>query len=262
MAVNEVFADRLKQLREVAGLSQAALAERLGVSRGSISFYENGERIPDIVFLDKVSEFFGGVSLDYLLGYVHNKMPENIDIGLRLGLSDKAIESLTEAHYDTELLSLMIENEHFEELMDCLSRYMFVSVDTTLAPFIKHYDAVLETDFNSYIMGEYFKSIVKEIRSHVRGREIMEREGINPNDPASIQQYLDRSAERLKATKDRYEKQRAEDLERMEMEFLDPKFQEEREMRGRVLKYLEAQRRVDEAAQRRSGPIIDESYGE
>jgi len=248
MAVNEVFADRLKQLREVAGLSQAALAEGLGVSRGSISFYENGERIPDIVFLDKVAEFFGGVPLDYLLGYVHNKTPENIDIGLRLGLSDKAIENLSDARYDTELLSLMIENEHFEELMDCLSRYMFVSVDTTLAPFIKHYDAVLEMDFNSYIMGEYFKSIVKEIRSHVRGREIMEREGINPNDPASIQRYLDRSAEWLKAATDMREKLKTEDLVRMEREFLDPKFQEEREMRGRVLRYLESQRRVGEAA--------------
>jgi transcriptional regulator with XRE-family HTH domain len=246
MEVNEVFADRLKQLREVAGLSQAALAERLGVSRGSISFYENGERIPDIVFLDKVAEFFGGVPLDYLLGYVQNKIPENIDMGLRLGLSDKAIENLSDARYDTELLSLMIEDELFEDMMNCLTRYFYASEDPW-APYIKHHDAILESDFNTSIMGEYFKSIVKSIRSKVRGAAIMEREGLDPNNPASLKIYYDRTMERIKASTDKYEKQKAETMAKMEREFVDPKFEEEREMRGRVLNFLAAQRRADEA---------------
>ena len=247
MEVNEVFADRLKQLREVAGISQAALAEALGVSRGSISFYENGERIPDIVFLDKVAEFFGGVPLDYLLGYVQNKKPENIDMGLRLGLSDKAIDNLANAFYDTELLSLVIEDEQFGELMDCLARYLCVS-EVPVAPYIKYSDSRLEADFNTFLMGEFFKSIVKDIRAKLRGPAILKREGIDPNDAASIQRYLDRSAERFKSVTDKYEKQKAEDQARMERHFLDPKFQEEREMRGRVLDYLAAQRRIDEVA--------------
>ena len=36
----QMFASRLKSLREASGLSQADLAEKLGVSRGSISNYE------------------------------------------------------------------------------------------------------------------------------------------------------------------------------------------------------------------------------
>lgn len=61
------FSPKLKTLREEAGLNQSQLADKLGVSRGSISFYENGDRIPDIEFLRKVSEYFN-VSADWLLG--------------------------------------------------------------------------------------------------------------------------------------------------------------------------------------------------
>ena len=46
--VNERFAERLRDLREAAGLTQKQLADELGVSRGSISYYENCERVPDI----------------------------------------------------------------------------------------------------------------------------------------------------------------------------------------------------------------------
>lgn len=55
----QMFASRLKSLRKASGLSQADLAEKLGVSRGSISNYENCTRIPDIAFLCRASDFFG-----------------------------------------------------------------------------------------------------------------------------------------------------------------------------------------------------------
>ena len=76
MTTNEIFASRLKALREESGLSQSQMAEALGVSRGSISFYENGERTPDISFLAIVKEYFR-VQLDYLLGYTDKKFAEN-----------------------------------------------------------------------------------------------------------------------------------------------------------------------------------------
>lgn len=66
--VQHNFAERMKELRTLAGLSQGTLAEKLGVSRGSISFYENCDRVPDIAFLMSASAFFG-VSPDYLLGF-------------------------------------------------------------------------------------------------------------------------------------------------------------------------------------------------
>lgn len=75
MTISEIFANRLKELREERGLSQTQMADALGVSRGSISYYENGERTPDIGFLAQAKEYFR-VELDYLLGYNDRKYPE------------------------------------------------------------------------------------------------------------------------------------------------------------------------------------------
>ena len=55
--------ERLIQLRAKAGLSQDDLAERLGVSRQSVSKWENNVSVPDLDKLVKLGEVFG-VSLD------------------------------------------------------------------------------------------------------------------------------------------------------------------------------------------------------
>ena len=57
---------RIKQIRESLGLSQQALAEKLGISRPSISQIENGERKVSAEELKKLSETFN-VSTDALL---------------------------------------------------------------------------------------------------------------------------------------------------------------------------------------------------
>lgn len=74
MDTNPIFARRLKELRESKGLSQAQLADELNISRGSISYYENAERTPDITVLAIFKEYFQ-VDFDYLLGYssIQNK---------------------------------------------------------------------------------------------------------------------------------------------------------------------------------------------
>ena len=41
------FADKLRQLREEHGLSQAALAKRIYVSRSAVAKWENGLGLPD-----------------------------------------------------------------------------------------------------------------------------------------------------------------------------------------------------------------------
>lgn len=44
------FKDRLKELRKSRDLSQAELAEKIGVSVGLIGMYENGQRNPPYWF--------------------------------------------------------------------------------------------------------------------------------------------------------------------------------------------------------------------
>ena len=67
MNTTEILANRLLRLRSTSGLSQSELADKLCVSRGIISYYENGERTPDVIFLAKIREYFQ-VDYAYLLG--------------------------------------------------------------------------------------------------------------------------------------------------------------------------------------------------
>jgi len=58
--------ERLKVLREAKGLNQQGLALKLNISQSSISYYETGERKPDLDTLIQLSDFFD-VSIDYLV---------------------------------------------------------------------------------------------------------------------------------------------------------------------------------------------------
>lgn len=61
-----IFADKLIALRKQHGLSQEQLAEKLNVSRQSVSKWEGAQSIPDINKIIQLSQIFG-VSTDYLL---------------------------------------------------------------------------------------------------------------------------------------------------------------------------------------------------
>ncbi len=61
------FGDSLKELRKKSGLTQQQLADKIWVTKASISYYEKSERIPSPEVLVKLAEAFH-VSTDYLLG--------------------------------------------------------------------------------------------------------------------------------------------------------------------------------------------------
>lgn len=61
------FSNRLKELRTQAGLTQLQLAQRLGITKSVISFYELSERAPSPDVLIRLAQIFH-VSTDYLLG--------------------------------------------------------------------------------------------------------------------------------------------------------------------------------------------------
>ena len=60
------LAEKILHLRTQRGLSQLELAERLGVSRQSVSKWETGQSVPDLDKLIKLSDLFG-VSVDELV---------------------------------------------------------------------------------------------------------------------------------------------------------------------------------------------------
>ena len=62
------FADNLTTLRKYQNLSQEELAERIGVSRQTLSKYETGESLPDIEKCRLLAEIFG-TGIDELVNY-------------------------------------------------------------------------------------------------------------------------------------------------------------------------------------------------
>ncbi|MGI6251754.1 MAG: helix-turn-helix domain-containing protein [Anaerolineaceae bacterium] len=65
--VRECFSERLRGLRKGRKLSQDEFGAALGLSRGSISYYEKQSRTAPINVLYAVADYFG-VSADFLLG--------------------------------------------------------------------------------------------------------------------------------------------------------------------------------------------------
>ena len=61
------FNEILKQLRNRDNLSQAELAQKLGVAKSTIGMYESGKREPDFETLESIADFFN-VDMNFLLG--------------------------------------------------------------------------------------------------------------------------------------------------------------------------------------------------
>ena len=80
-----MFGARLKELRKKNRYTQVTLAEKLGVSKGTVAMWEVGKRKPDFETLCTLSELFD-VRTDYILGQT--------DDDSSITLSAKDIEQL------------------------------------------------------------------------------------------------------------------------------------------------------------------------
>lgn len=75
-----MFKDNLIQLRKMNGFSQDELADRIGVSRQTLSKYETGESLPDIEKCKLLADIFG-VSMDDLTRFDSNDS-ESLGLGV------------------------------------------------------------------------------------------------------------------------------------------------------------------------------------
>ena len=78
------FGDKLKALRTSQKLTQQQLADRIGVAKSVVSYYESGDRYPSYAVLVRIAHVFH-TSTDYLLDVKKEKI---IDV---TGLSDEDI---------------------------------------------------------------------------------------------------------------------------------------------------------------------------
>ena len=70
-----ILSASIAELRKSAGMTQGALAEKLGVTFQAVSKWENGLAMPDITFLPRLSEIFG-VTVDSLFGLAAPRAPK------------------------------------------------------------------------------------------------------------------------------------------------------------------------------------------
>ena len=84
-----MISERIKTLREKAGMTQAGLAHKLKLSRAAVNAWEMGITVPSTHYVTKLAQLFH-VSTDYLLG-----LPSSSMISVS-GLTDREIASVVE----------------------------------------------------------------------------------------------------------------------------------------------------------------------
>ena len=75
--INELFAERIKSLRQDKGYSQKKLGDLVGVSKVSIFNYENSLQLPSVEILVLLAKALN-CSVDYLLGVNPDNEEDNI----------------------------------------------------------------------------------------------------------------------------------------------------------------------------------------
>ena len=97
-----MFADRVKYLRQSRELNQVQFAKKMGVTKQSVSNWENDNIMPSVEMLEKIADFFN-VTADYLLGRedCHYSGVQCLDV---TGLTPAQIEHIRQIVDDLRLL--------------------------------------------------------------------------------------------------------------------------------------------------------------
>ncbi len=131
-----ITGERIKKLR--GKKTQDQCAKELGISRGALSYYENGERKPDAEILYRMAEHFK-VSVDYLLGLAKEQTIEpDIKIACKVtGLTEEVIKKVSELDNNGKsALNYFISFEGIEEFFTLLSQIIITAADKRAFNFI------------------------------------------------------------------------------------------------------------------------------
>ncbi len=91
----QYFGERLRDLRHKKHMTQKQLADKLDLSKGTISAYEQGKKYPSIEVLIKLCNILQ-VSADYLLG-----LSDDMQL-MRSNLTDEQMSTFRKLIYDME----------------------------------------------------------------------------------------------------------------------------------------------------------------
>ena len=149
----EVFSTRLKELRQESGLTIEKFANEVGISRSSIGYYENQNRLPDLATAARMADVLN-VTTDYLVGRsnARTQTPKLKNICDFVGLSDKSVRMLARLKNENadrlSVINLLLEQaadditddyelggEYKGSVLNALCRYLcrYSSIDEYVA---------------------------------------------------------------------------------------------------------------------------------
>ncbi|MDE5984439.1 MAG: helix-turn-helix domain-containing protein [Eubacterium sp.] len=106
------FNENIRNLRKEKGLSQEHLAEKLGVTRQTISKWENGAAMPNLKKLTEIADFFN-VSMDTILGMeIENK--SSVKSSSADDNNSYSNENNYNKEYTNQLFSIVYQNQQVQ----------------------------------------------------------------------------------------------------------------------------------------------------
>lgn len=108
--VKKYAGERMLAIRKERKLRQEDVANAVGITRASLSYYENGERTIGADVLFRICRFYN-VSADYILG-LKEEEPEIdlIKIMRKTGLSEKSLTNLLNLENSMDTVNSILEN--------------------------------------------------------------------------------------------------------------------------------------------------------
>jgi transcriptional regulator with XRE-family HTH domain len=170
------FTERFQVLRKESNKTQAAIAEELGMTPQTLSYYANG-REPNYDTLSKIADYFG-VSTDYLLGRSEFKSckqeydfekrlpPESFDnlaAQYKIYNSDphvrelNALTVLIDEKYSSIILQILAKNNKFSTFALTALNHLFNMID--------YAGVILEGDEYDSDMHQYIEFLKKLINA-------------------------------------------------------------------------------------------------
>jgi len=167
---NSQFVQRLRYCRGRKGVTQADISSILGVTKSTISLWENGDTIPDAKSIAALADYYD-VSCDFLLCKSNSLKGKNGVAVDELGLNEKTIQVLEDNTWAQqresriEFLDALITDDNFQNLCDSFA--MGYS-NLWWAYMAKHPEAYDKMNVNTPL--EIRGMNMKDIAASMRGR--------------------------------------------------------------------------------------------